>query len=91
MMNNAFVRAQARSWGIALSSLRQATPERIAGMFLSALGRSPTRQEGVAAQSFLNYQRAFHQQRVSPHEAKLAAWSDLGHVLLNSTEFIFIR
>ena len=91
MMNNAFVRAQARSWGIALSSLRQATPERIAGMFLSALGRSPTRQEGVAAQSFLNDQRAFHQQRVSPHEAKLEAWSDLGHVLLNSTEFIFIR
>lgn len=91
MMNNAFVRAYAKSWGIGWSSSRQATSERIAGMFLSALGRPPTTQEVVDAQSFLKDQRALHQQVASPHEAKLAAWSDLGHVLLNSTEFIFVR
>ena len=91
MMNNAFVRAHARSWGIGLSSSPKATSDRIAEMFLSALGRPPTAQEFVDAESFLKDQNSQHQQDSSPHEARLAAWSDLGHVLLNSTEFIFVR
>ena len=91
MMNNAFVRAHAKSWGIGLSSSPKVTSEKIAEMFLSALGRPPTTQEVVDAESFLKDQNSLHQQSSSPHEAKLAAWSDLGHVLLNSTEFIFVR
>ena len=91
MMNNAFVRAHARSWGIGLSSSPKAPTDKIAEMFLSALGRPPTAQEFVDAESFLKDQNSQHQQDSSPHEARLAAWSDLGHVLLNSTEFIFVR
>ena len=91
MMNNAFVRAHARSWGIGLSSSPRATSEKIAGMFLSALGRPPTPQEVIDTESFLKDQNSLHQQDVTPHEARLAAWSDLGHVLLNSTEFIFVQ
>ena len=91
MMNNAFVREQARSWGIGLLSSPETTSTKIAGMFLAALGRPPSPEEVEDAQSFLQDQRELHLKESSPYQAKLASWSDLGHVLLNSTEFIFVQ
>ena len=91
MMNNAFVREQARSWGIGLLSSPETTSTKIAGMFLAALGRPPSPEDVEDAQSFLQDQRELHLKESSPYQAKLASWSDLGHVLLNSTEFIFVQ
>jgi hypothetical protein len=87
LMNNPFVVQQAELWGKRVLAERDRTPEqRIAGMYLSAFGRPATAAELTDALQFLDEQG---KQYGKGNEAK--AWADLGHVLMNVKEFIFIN
>ncbi len=60
--------------------------ERIQWMYESALGREPTAREVTSATAFIERQGAQHGDGQAER-----AWSDLGHVLFNAKEFIFVR
>ena len=61
--------------------------ERIQWLYLTGFGRYPTRQEGVAASSFLKSQAS--RRNVTLEDPTL--WSDFAHVLVNTKEFIYLR
>jgi hypothetical protein len=87
LMNNPFVVQQADLWAKRVLAEKDRTPERrIAGMYESAFGRPPTAVELADALKFLDEQG---KQYGKGNEAK--AWADLGHVLLNVKEFIFVN
>ncbi len=87
MMNNPLVLQQAELWAKRSLANKQATPQdRIAGMYLAALGRPPSPAELAEAGAFLE-----EQARVFGQADDLRAWTDLGHVLFNVKEFIFVN
>ena len=88
MMNNEFVNQQARIWAERIVAEQADANGRIQGMFLAAFGRLAGRSEVEEVGSFLGEQRVLHG-GVSKDDAR--PWADLAHVLLNSTEFIFVR
>jgi hypothetical protein len=56
-----------------------------------AYGRSPSTEERAAAVAFLTKQTALTAGNGSPDpSARLAAWTDFCHALLNSNEFLFL-
>ncbi|MBI1789427.1 MAG: DUF1553 domain-containing protein, partial [Acidobacteria bacterium] len=76
MLNNEFIGQQAGSWARRIQDQLSGDPaSRVARMYLEAFARPPERSESEAALDFL--------QRRS--------WTDLAHVLMNTTEFIYIR
>jgi hypothetical protein len=87
LMNNPFVVQQAELWAKRVLAEPDRTPEqRIAGMYVSAFGREPTDAELADAVKFLDEQG---KQYGKGNEAR--AWADLGHVLFNVKEFIFVN
>jgi hypothetical protein len=88
MMNSEFVRDQARIWAEwILSDLSLSSAEsRIRHMYLAAYGRPTSVEETRAALEFLGDERA-----QSDALRNTQRWSDLCHVLLNGTEFIYVR
>ena len=58
-------------------------------MFLSAFGRPPSDDEISDSLEFVERQAALYAKSDVKDEARV--WADLGHVLLNSTEFIFVQ
>ncbi|MFM7320221.1 MAG: PSD1 and planctomycete cytochrome C domain-containing protein [Armatimonadota bacterium] len=81
MMNGAFVREMARRWATRELALPDAG--RIDRMALAAFGRPASGAERAAAAKFTS--------EAATPEAKLEAWSELAHVLLNVKEFVFVR
>ena len=61
---------------------------RIQSMFLAAFGRPASGPEVEQTSTFLGEQRALHD---GAGKDDLRPWADLAHVLMNSTEFIFVR
>ena len=55
-------------------------------MFLAAIGRPPKAEELATLVAFLAEQRA-----VRPDVDEASRWADVGHVLFNLNEFIFLR
>ena len=88
MMNNEFVNQQARIWAERVVAESADANGRMQGMFLAAFGRPAGRSEVEEVGSFLGEQRVLHG-GVSKDDAR--PWADLAHVLINSTEFIFVR
>ena len=87
MMNNPFILQQAELWAKNILAGRQATPrERVAGMYIAALGRPPSVTEQTDAIAFLAEQMRIHGQPDDPR-----AWTDLAHVLFNLKEFVFVN
>ena len=87
MMNNPLVLQQAELWAKATLANKQATPQdRISGMYMAALGRPPSPVELAEADAFLE-----EQARIYGQPDDLRAWTDLGHVLFNVKEFIFVN
>ena len=62
--------------------------ERIESMFLGAFGRPAEAGELADSTEFLQKQLAAYG---STDRDDYRAWADLGHVLINSKEFIFVR
>ena len=94
MMNNEFVTEEARRWAQRVLSAEDEAERRVEAMYLAAFGRAPEMWEVTEVLGFLERQRAGHregQESLGPAELEERVWADLGHVLLNSTEFIYVR
>ena len=93
MMNNEFVNQQAKIWAERVVAERADADGRIQRMFLAAFGRPADRSEVEETSSFLGEQRALHigANDVGAGKDDVRPWTDLAHVLMNSTEFIFVR
>lgn len=88
MMNNAFVARQAQAWADRVMASRTGQRERIAMMFLAAFARQASETEIADAGGFLERQTALYEKQDGAGERSV--WADLAHVLMNSTEFIFV-
>ena len=89
MMNNQFIARQAEAWA-RREIQRQPDPRaRIESMFLRAYGRSAETSELDEAHRFLQRQSKRYAASRNPDDIRV--WTDLGHVLFNSAEFIFVR
>ncbi len=87
MLNNPFVLQQAELWAKrTLSVPNRTAEERVRGMYESAFGRPPMKDELAAATEFVKDLAA---ESGKPDDLK--AWTDLAHVLFNAKEFIFVE
>ncbi len=80
LLNDPFVYGQAEIWAKSILGKPGTTAERIDAMYLSAFARLPTRDERETCAEFVKGQ-----------EKDAKAWADLGHMLFNVKEFIYIR
>ena len=88
MMNNEFVALEAQRWA---ERLLRDTPDRsgrIHSMYLRAFARPPKEDEMREVSAFLSRQANRYDGTGIDDPC---VWADLAHVLINSTEFIFIR
>lgn len=88
MMNDPFVLQQAELWGkrVLTESGLQTNEDRIRWMYESALGRLPTPEELQTAREFIEQQT-----KANPSDSdQTRIWSELGHVIFNLKEFIYI-
>lgn len=88
LLNNEFVNQQAALWAESTLDRIPSRRSRIEDMFEKAYGRLPAAEETAVVEEFLVTQRRSYQ---DDDNGELRAWSDLAHVLINSTEFIFVR
>jgi hypothetical protein len=88
LLNDPFVREQAKVWASRLSSSgpRKSTESLVHEAYLVAFSRPPTDRERELALSFLDG----HVGMDRPADEKTSAWADLCHVIFNTKEFVFI-
>jgi hypothetical protein len=91
LLNDPLVVEQSRVWARRVLAGGQSPEQRIDAMYLAAFAREPDDDERAAALAFLEVQGA--QLGLSPEAARSSedVWADLGHVLFNVKEFIFVR
>jgi hypothetical protein len=92
MMNDPLVIEQAKAWTrrVLTDTSLSTTDARIAQLYQQAFARAPSAEELANANAFLAAQAA--ELKLPPEAAKNdeRVWADLGHVLMNVKEFIFI-
>ncbi len=88
LLNNELVHQQARKWAQRELEAGDTAEERIREMFLRAFGRTPRADEQADLQAFLDEQAHLYD-AAAADDPRL--WTDLAHVLFNSTEFVFVR
>lgn len=92
LMNDPFVADQAQAWARELLKDKSASPQnRIRQMYLAAFSREPTAEETAAALSFVDSQAHEYGLSAKGTGRDDRAWADLGHVMFNSKEFVFIQ
>ncbi len=92
LMNDPFVVEQARVWARRLAAGPITAPEaRVREMYLAAFGRVPGAGESAQAVEFLQQQGTAYGLEPEKRLADERVWADLGHVLFNVKEFIFIN
>jgi len=87
LLNNEFVNQQARLWAQAALERQSDADARLAQMYQQAYARPPSAEERSAVSEFLAAQR----ERYGSEATDAQVWTDLAHVLINSTEFLFVR
>jgi hypothetical protein len=86
LLNNPFVAQQARRWAervLAEPGLDDAG--RVTRLYAAAFGRPPEKDELADALGFLK-----EQGQAYGKAGDVRAWADLGHVLFNVKEFVFV-
>ena len=85
MMNDPFVIQQSGLWGerVTKQLKQQTTDDRIRWMYESALSRLPTSEELSAARQFIIA-------RTKQNSKSALVWAELGHVIFNLKEFIYV-
>ncbi|MEK6233338.1 MAG: DUF1553 domain-containing protein [Planctomycetales bacterium] len=92
LMNDRFVKQQAEIWAKRILADPKLTPEeRIRRMYETAFARPPTDGELSDAQAFLRQDAADMGLDDDAWQTHPDPWTDLGHVLWNVKEFIFIN
>ena len=89
LMNNELVTQQAAHWGKRVAAGKLQPRQRIEQMYLTAFSRLPQPKEIDQVMAFLEQQQ--HHHGIDPASNDFRPWADLGHVLFNSSEFIFIQ
>ncbi len=84
MMNDPFVVQQSEKWGESIAGMEKTPREKVNYIYLKALGREPGEAEMERVLSF------FESETAAGTEEK-EAWANVGHVVLNMKEFIFIH
>jgi hypothetical protein len=86
LMNNPFVLDQAQVWAKrVLADKGLSVEQRIAKMFETALARPPSAKERADVAAFVAEQARFYGNLDDPR-----VWADVGHVLFNVKEFVFL-
>jgi hypothetical protein len=92
LLNDPFVIQQAQVWAKhVLSTDGLSTTERIGRMYAAAFSRPPSDAERANASEFLQRQSTAYGADGSQPVVDARAWSDLGHVLMNVKEFIYVH
>jgi len=92
LMNDPAVVGQAQVWSRRILEERSESPEkRIRSMYVRALARPPTATEETAALPFLERQSNSYGLEARDRMRDGRVWRDLGHVLFNTKDFIFIE
>jgi len=95
LMNDPLVAGQARLWAEgSLAGPAQSDRDRFDRLYLAAFGRLPSEPEARACLAFLAGHPRAHGDGGDPsssREARVRAWADLCHVLINMKEFIFVE
>jgi hypothetical protein len=91
LLNGEFSSTIAREWGERLAADPKSIGAKIDDVFWSALNRAPRDQEVASARRLLEDQTKMYLGVGSSSEADQRAWGDLCHVILNLSEFIFVR
>ena len=87
LMNDPFVVEQASAWAKKVEPTAD-VETRIRSMYRSAFGRNPTEAELHSARDFLQEQASGYA-ALDLQDVRL--WADLGHVLFNVKEFIYLN
>ena len=92
LMNDPFVVEQSKLWAKRLAPGGEKAPKPvISEMYLTAFGRPPSLSETAQAIEFMQQQGAAYGVEPEKRLADERVWADLGHVLFNVKEFIFIN
>jgi len=86
LMNDPFVVEQSRVWAKRLATVAEPA-ERVRQMYLAAFSRPPAEHELKDALAFVGTQS----QRLGASPTDERVWADLGHVLFNVKEFIYLN
>jgi hypothetical protein len=87
LLNNPFVLQQAETWAKRELAEKGLMPrERVRRMYETAFGRPPSAEELADTLAFVAEQGRLYGRDDDPR-----AWADLGHVLFNVKEFIFLN
>ena len=88
LLNNELIHQQAKRWAQREIEVHRTADARLDDMFVRAFGRAPQADERAEIEEFLGSQAALYD-GASPEDPRV--WTDLAHVLFNSTEFVFVR
>jgi cytochrome c553 len=87
LLNDPFVHQQAEMWAKAVCAADPGNSDRIVGMYRTAFGRDPGRDEISACLQFLVDQATRRQ--TTPVDVRV--WADLAHTLFNAKDFIYLE
>ena len=95
MLNNEFIAGEARAWARRMVTEEADAARRAERMVLEAYGRRPEPREledllHFAASAKDRY-RGLAEKEENPESVEQRVWADLGHALMNSAEFIYLR
>ena len=95
MLNNEFIAGEARAWARRMVTEEADAARRAERMVLEAYGRRPEPRElkdllQFAASARDRY-RGLAEKEKNPESVEQRVWTDLGHALMNSAEFIYLR
>lgn len=95
MLNNEFIAGEAQAWARRMVAEEADTNRRAARMVLEVYGRPPEPRElkellQFAASVEDRYQR-LDEKAGNQESVEQRVWTDLGHALMNSAEFIYLR
>jgi hypothetical protein len=88
LLNNELIHEQASKWAQREMEVHGTADARLDDMFVRAFARAPEESERAQIRAFLAEQAKLYD-GASPDDPRV--WTDLAHVLFNSTEFIFVR
>ena len=88
LLNNELIHQQAEKWARREMEVHATAEGRLEDMYLRAFGRAPEESERADLLEFLAEQAKLYD-GASTDDARV--WTDLAHVLFNSTEFVFVR
>ena len=92
LLNDPLVAELSRAWaGRILAEQELAPRERITRMYRAALARSPDETELSAVLEFVRSQTAQLGLKPGDRAGERAVWADLGQVLFNVKEFIYLE